>query len=64
MKYIYIVAVQPNSYIWEKVSQEGYDTLQKAQAFIESRSDNPIKFDDFKYQGTTNTYRIYEINVK
>lgn len=64
MNYIYIVTMQPIVYTWEKVSQEGYNTLAKAQEFIEGRSDCPVKFDDFRYQGTTNVYRIYEINVK
>lgn len=64
MKYVYIVAVQPIVYIWEKVSQEGYDSLKKAQNFVESRSDNPVKSTEFLYQGTTNVYRIYEISIK
>lgn len=64
MKYIYVVTAQPIVYVWEKISQEGYDSLEKAQKFIQSRSDNPIKFTDFLYQGTTNVYRIYEISVK
>lgn len=63
MKKVYIVTVQPNSYTWEKLSQEGYESLSKAQKFIESRSDNPKQFGDFKYQGSLNTYRIYEVSI-
>ena len=64
MNNIYIVAVRPNDYIWEKVSQEGYRNLKDAQLFIEGRSDSPYKLTDFKYQGTKNIYKIYEINIK
>lgn len=64
MKYVYVVTVQPITYTWEKVSQECYSTLDNAQKFIESRADKPVKFDDFRYQGTTNVYRIYELQVK
>ena len=64
MQYIYVVTVQPITYTWEKVSQECYFTLRGAHDFIESRSDRPIKYDDFRYQGTTNVYRIYELQVK
>ena len=64
MKYVYVVTVQPITYTWEKLSQEGYSTLKDAQKFIENRADKPVKYDDFRYQGTTNVYRIYEISVK
>lgn len=63
MKKVYIVTVQHANYIWEKVSQEGYDSLIKAQKFIESRSDKPEKFTDFNYKSDSNIYRIYEISV-
>ena len=63
MKKVYVVTVRPITYTWEKLSQEGYETLAKAQQFIEGRSDKPVKLDDFRYQGTTNVYRIYEISV-
>lgn len=38
----YIVQVIPEA-SFGKVSQEGYDSLEKAQAFIESRADSPVK---------------------
>ena len=37
---VYIVQVIPEASLG-KVSQEGYSTLEKAQAFVESRSDRP-----------------------
>ena len=61
--YVYIVTVQHQDYTWEKISQEGYSTLKLAQQFIENRSDNPQKIDDFRYQSERNIYRIYEIRV-
>lgn len=37
---VYIVQVIPEASLG-KVSQEGYSTLEKAQAFVESRADRP-----------------------
>ena len=64
MKYVYIVTAQHHDYTWEKISQECYSTLTGAQKFIETRSDKPTKIDEFRYQGTSNVYRIYELQVK
>lgn len=61
---VYIVTVQNGDFLWEKISQEGYSSLSKAQEFIESRSDNPKKLDDFIYQSLNKVYRIYEISVR
>ena len=43
---VYIVQVIPEASLG-KVSQEGYSTLEKAQAFVESRSDRPQQADCF-----------------
>lgn len=64
MKYIYVVTSQRVGFTWEKISQEGYSTLNRAQKFIEDRADNPIKLDDFRYQSKIHSYRIYEISIK
>ena len=63
MKYVYSVTVQRIDFMWEKLSLECYLTLKSAQNFIEGRSDNPQKLDDFRYQSATNVYRIYELQV-
>ena len=52
---VYIVQVTPEASLG-KVSQEGYSTLEKAQAFVESRSDRPQR-EDFT------DYLIYEVNI-
>lgn len=47
-----------------KVSQEGYSTLEKAQAFIESRSDRPQRVSPYLYRTADFTdYLIYEVNI-
>lgn len=66
MNYVYIVTVQPKTQIWEKISQEGYLTLNAAQNFVLSRSDKPEQkeFSEFLFESETNYYRIYEIQIK
>ena len=44
-----VIEVIPEA-IFGKVSQEGYTTLEKAQAFIESRSDKPKQVTPFHYR--------------
>ena len=49
----------------KKVLNSSFLSCEKdAQLFIEGRSDSPYKLTDFKYQGTKNIYKIYEINIK
>ena len=60
---VYIVQVIPEASLG-KVSQEGYSTLEKAQAFIESRSDIPQQFSTYLYLTADFTdYLIYEVNI-
>jgi hypothetical protein len=48
-----------------QVSSEGYDDVEKAIDFIESRSNDPEKdFGLIWIDSQNNVYRIYEINVK
>lgn len=51
--------------IWSsKISQDGYGTLEEAQAFIETRSGHPEKCSDFYYQTEAfEEYYIHEIKV-
>ena len=59
----YIVEVIPEASLG-KVSQEGYTTLEKAQAFIENRSDRPHKISDFIYETDDYTkYLIYMVKI-
>ena len=46
---VYIVQVIPEASLG-KVSQEGYSTLEKVQAFVESRSDRPQQISPYLYR--------------
>lgn len=60
---VYIVQVIPEASLG-KVSQEGYSTLEKAQAFVESRFDRPQQFSPYLYRTSDFTdYLIYEVNI-
>lgn len=61
---VYIVQVIPEASLG-KVSQEGYSTLEKAQAFVESRSDRPQQVSPYLYHRTADftDYLIYEVNI-
>lgn len=60
---VYIVEVIPEASLG-KVSQEGYTSLEKAQAFIESRADRPKRISAFIYRTDDFTdYLIYEVTV-
>lgn len=60
---VYVVQVIPEASLG-KVSQEGYNSLEKAQAFIESRADKPIKQSEYLYRSEDFTnYLIYEVNI-
>lgn len=59
----YIVQVIPEASLG-KVSQEAYDSLEKAQAFIETRADKPVKQSEYWYRSEGFTdYLIYEVNI-
>lgn len=60
---VYIIQVIPEASLG-RVSQEGYTSLEKAQAFIESRSDKPTKQSEYLYRSTDFTdYLIYEVDI-
>lgn len=60
---VYIVQVIPEASLG-KVSQEGYSTLEKVQAFVESRSDRPQQISLYLYRTADFTdYLIYEVNI-
>ncbi len=47
-----------------RVSIEGYDSEDKAIAFIESRSDHPEKINGWLYKSKRNQYTIHSIAIK
>lgn len=47
-----------------RVSTEGYDSEDKAIAFIESRSDHPEKINGWLYRSKQNQYTIHAITIK
>ena len=53
---VYIVQVIPEASLG-KVSQEGYSTFEKAQAFVESRSDRPQQISPYLYRAADFTAR-------
>lgn len=63
MTHVYVVSVQPE-YAMPKVSGEAYTALEKAQAFIERRSDAPRKISDFRYESSRYIYLIHELALR
>lgn len=62
-KTIYAVLVTPEASVG-KVSSEGYSSLAKAQAFIESRAGNQQKISHWRYRDDDWTeYLICEVRV-
>ena len=48
-----------------KISQEGYDTIEAAQRFIEGRAGNPVKCSMYYYQTAQfEEYYIHEVIIK
>jgi hypothetical protein len=63
MKYVYVISVLPE-YALPKISSEAYETLERAQRFIENRSDEPKRVNDFTYKGRNCTYTIHELLLR
>lgn len=60
---VYIVQAVPEASLG-RVSQEGYTSLEKAQAFIESRADKPARITPYLYRTADYTdYLIWEVNI-
>ena len=61
---VFIVEYKPKNYS-SAISSEGYDSIDKAKAFVESRSYNPLLLTGntyIDYEG--NLYIIHEIDVR
>lgn len=63
MKYVYVVMARPE-YEMPRLSQEAYTSLEKAQAYINSRSDSPIWLDDFNYKGRNYLYTVHKLSLR
>lgn len=63
MKHIFVVTVQPD-YSMPKIRQGAYDSLEKAQTFIENRSDAPRKLTDFQYESDRYEYLIHDLILR
>lgn len=63
MKQVYAVMVW-SEYSTPKISSEAYDSLEKAQRFIEKRGDLPERIDAFNYKGRVFGYTIYALSVR
>ena len=61
---VYVIKVINNHTNRAKVSQEGYTTLEAAQAFVECRYNNPVKENEWEYHTTLYDYEIVEVSIK
>lgn len=59
IKHIYVVEVRSHGDY--KISQEAYDTYDKAVAFIKSRSGNPRKVTIYHYESDHCDYVIHDL---
>ena len=59
IKHIYVVEVRINGCY--KISQEAYDSYDKAVAFIKGRSDNPAKVTIYHYKSDHFDYLIHDL---
>lgn len=50
-------------YPTSKISQEGYDTYEKAVAFCSNRGDNPKQIDRYTWKSDDFKYVITEIDI-
>ena len=46
-----------------KISQEAYNSYDKAVKFCEGRADNPIKIDDYTWKSEQYKYTIIDLDV-
>ena len=46
-----------------KISQEAYNSYDKAVKFCERRTDNPIKIDDYTWKSDQYKYTIIDLDV-
>ena len=63
---VYVVMVAYIKYKYERLSQEGYSTLEKAQDFCLNRAGNVQKIDEMTFVDEKREYgyHIHEILIK
>ena len=61
---VYVVSVTDKKSKGCRISQDGYNTFEKAREFIRDRSDNPTKVDDFCYKSAFYEYNICICDVR
>lgn len=60
----FVVKVTPEASP-SKVSQEGYDSIEKARNWIERRTGNPRRLSEYRYRDNDFTeYEICEVIIK
>lgn len=59
----YVVNVKHNDFENKKTCSRGYTTLERAQAFVESRHDKPLQRSPWEYTGTEYKYEIVEVAI-
>lgn len=64
--YRYLADVERGLWSGENISQEGYETIEEAQQYISSRTDHPVKVNDwyFQTQDGRQEYCIRDILVR
>lgn len=60
---IYVVRVQARDEWGSRNSDEAFFKLEKAQKFIESRSDNPKQVSPYDYESSEYKYYIDELSI-
>lgn len=61
--HVYVIQYD-DVYFGSKISQEGYSSLKAAQKFIEGRSGNHTKVNEYRYESETYSYTIVDVQIK
>lgn len=61
---VYVVSVTDKISKSCHISQDGYDTFEKASAFVQGRNANPTKVNDFCYESEFYLYEICICDVR
>lgn len=63
-KRVYVIRVQAHDEWGARNSDEAYSSLEKAQRFVESRSDNPKAISPYYYESSEYRYYIDELVLR
>ena len=56
-----VIELPSSSHPTAKISQEAYNSYEKAVRFCENRADNPTKIDDYNWKPEQYKYTIIEL---